>query len=166
MPTLEASGQRVNVSLNPLGGGGWRCQVGDETLTLEAIPLGAGRWLLRHDGQQHLIYTAAQERAIHLWQNGQQLRIIHAEERARRRASAGAGDLSAQMPGQVMDVRVHVGQHVAAGAVLMVLEAMKMEIRVTAPTDGIVSALHVAAGQIVQRGQRLIDLQPVDAPSG
>ncbi len=166
MPTLEASGQRVNVSLNPLGGGEWRCQVGDQTLTVEAISLGAGRWLLRHEGRQHLVYTAAQERTIHLWHNGQQLSVSPVEARSRRRTSAGAGDLSAQMPGQVMDVRVRVGQRVAAGAVLMVLEAMKMEIRVTAPNEGIVSALHVAAGQIVQRGQRLIDLQPVDTASG
>jgi biotin carboxyl carrier protein len=165
MPTLEASGQRVSVSLSPLEGGQWRCQVGDQTLTVEAIPLGAGRWLLRHDGQQRLVYAAAQERTLHLWINGQQLSVSAAEARSRRRASAGAGDLSAQMPGQVMDVRVSVGQRVAAGAVLMVLEAMKMEIRVTAPSEGIVSALHVAAGQIVQRGQRLIDLQPVDAPA-
>ncbi len=162
MPTLEANGQPVNVTLASGEGGRWRCRVGDQALDVEVVRLGAGRWLLRHDGQQHLVYTAAQERAVHVWHNGQQHSITRAEQRSRRRSSVGAGDLSAQMPGQVMEVRVAAGQAVTAGQVLMVLEAMKMEIRVTAPSDGVVSALHVAAGQIVQRGQRLIDLQPVD----
>jgi biotin carboxyl carrier protein len=162
MPTLDAGGQSVNVTLTPLAESQWRCQVGDQTLTVEAASLGGGRWLLRCDGQQMLAYAVVQERAVHLWLDGQQLSFIQPEARPRRRARAGTGDLSAPMPGQVVEVRAVVGQQVAAGAVLLVLEAMKMEIRISAPTDGVVSALHVTAGQLVQRGQRLLDMRPAD----
>jgi len=162
MPTLEAGGQPVSVTLTPLAEARWRCQVGDQALVVEALALGDGRWLLRSDGQQALAYAAARDRTVYLWLDGQQVSITHAEPRPRRRSGAGTGDLTAPMPGQVVEVRVTVGQQVSAGAVLLVLEAMKMEIRINAPTDGVISALHVTAGQLVQRGQRLLDMQPAD----
>lgn len=161
MPTLEAQGQRANVTLTPLEGQRWRCLVGDVTLVVEALPLGAGRWLLRHDGQQMLVWAATTERTTHLWLNGVQLQVTQPPLRPRRAHAAAGADLMAQMPGQIVEVRVSLGASVAAGEVLVVMEAMKMEIRVVAPFAGVVNALHVAAGQIVQRGQRLLDLQPV-----
>lgn len=162
MPTLEANGQRFAVTLTPLGDDQWRCQVGDDTLIVQALPVGAGRWLLRHDGQQYMVHAAASERSVHVWLNGQQVRLTLPEMRPRARTAAVGADLTAQMPGQIVDVRVAQGARVAAGDVLIVMEAMKMEIRITAPHAGVVAALHVAAGQIVQRGQRLLDLRPID----
>jgi 3-methylcrotonyl-CoA carboxylase alpha subunit len=73
------------------------------------------------------------------------------------------GHFRAPMPGHVLDVRVAVGQTVAAGAVLMVLEAMKMEHSLTAPWPARVTALHVQAGQRVEEGTDLVQLEPADA---
>lgn len=78
----------------------------------------------------------------------------------RRGARAGAGSLDAPMPGQVIEVLVTEGDHVAQGDPLLILEAMKMEIRVTAPHDGTVTHLNVAAGDTVDRGESLAQVEP------
>ena len=62
----------------------------------------------------------------------------------------------APMPGKVLSVAVTDGAQVEAGALLLVLEAMKMEHRITAPAAGVVKALKVAAGEQVANGALLV----------
>jgi propionyl-CoA carboxylase alpha chain len=69
------------------------------------------------------------------------------------------GGLSAPMPGIILDIRVAVDQHVAAGDTLVVMEAMKMEHVITAPYDGTVSAILVAKDQQVERDSQLLTLE-------
>lgn len=76
-----------------------------------------------------------------------------------RSATVGGG-LAAPMPGKVLEVSVEPGQRVEAGQVLMVLEAMKMEHRVTAPADGTVTAVLVAVGDQVATGTELLAFAP------
>jgi biotin carboxyl carrier protein len=63
------------------------------------------------------------------------------------------------MPGQVRAVNVSEGDSVTKGQTLLLLEAMKMEIRVQAPSDGIVKKLFVKQGQTVEREQILIEVE-------
>ncbi|WP_300344614.1 biotin carboxylase N-terminal domain-containing protein [Nesterenkonia sp.] len=63
-------------------------------------------------------------------------------------------EVTAPMPGTVVAVAVESAQQVSAGEVLLTLEAMKMEHRLTAPTDGI-ARIHVAPGDQVSLGQVL-----------
>jgi propionyl-CoA carboxylase alpha chain len=70
-------------------------------------------------------------------------------------AAVAPGSLLAPMPGTVTRVAVEVGETVAAGDLVLVLEAMKMEHPVHAPADGTVEALPVAAGQQVDGGSVL-----------
>jgi acetyl/propionyl-CoA carboxylase alpha subunit len=72
------------------------------------------------------------------------------------------GHFRAPMPGHVLDVRVEVGQAIEQGAVLMVLEAMKMEHSLTAPWPARVAEIKVQAGQRVEEGTDLIRLEPID----
>jgi 3-methylcrotonyl-CoA carboxylase alpha subunit len=76
---------------------------------------------------------------------------------SRRRAGADAG-LSAPMPATVRTVLVTDGQGVRAGDTLVVLEAMKMELPVRAPRDGIVTGIHCREGELVQPGTPLVDV--------
>ncbi len=69
-----------------------------------------------------------------------------------------AGELTAPMPGQIRAVNVSEGETVAKGQTLLVVEAMKMEIRVQAPFDGVVASVAVQAGQTVEREQFLIKI--------
>jgi propionyl-CoA carboxylase alpha chain len=67
-------------------------------------------------------------------------------------AAAAAGSLTSPMPGTVVRVGVQEGAAVEAGALLVVLEAMKMEHEVRAPAAGTVTELRVQAGSQVQLG--------------
>ena len=78
----------------------------------------------------------------------------------RRRVSAAQGSLTAPMPATVRQVVVNPGTRVQQGDVLLVLEAMKMELPVRAPGDGIVAAVKCRPGELVQAGQELIELEP------
>jgi propionyl-CoA carboxylase alpha chain len=62
------------------------------------------------------------------------------------------GSLLAPMPAAVISVAVADGQHVSKGDVVVVLEAMKMQHVITAPTDGVVSGLSVVPGAQVESG--------------
>jgi 3-methylcrotonyl-CoA carboxylase alpha subunit len=77
-----------------------------------------------------------------------------------KRAKARQRDhsLSAPMPGIVLKILVAVGQQVAKGAPLVILEAMKMEHQVVAPRDGTVAAIHCTEGELVQPGVDLVEI--------
>ncbi|WP_043514200.1 MULTISPECIES: biotin carboxylase N-terminal domain-containing protein [unclassified Actinoplanes] len=70
-------------------------------------------------------------------------------------ATLAAGSLLASMPGLVVAVHVGEGDRVAAGAPVVVLEAMKMQQTLTAPADGVVTALSAAVGRQVAAGDVL-----------
>lgn len=80
-------------------------------------------------------------------------------------AAADEDQVAAVMDGQVVAVSVREGDPVVAGATLVVLEAMKMEIRVVAPHEGIVRRLHCKAGDVVERGRTLVEIGPA-VPAG
>ncbi|MFI5762707.1 biotin carboxylase N-terminal domain-containing protein [Streptomyces sp. NPDC051563] len=79
---------------------------------------------------------------------------------ARGAASAGANTLAAPMPGTVTVVKVAVGDTVAAGQSLLVVEAMKMEHVISAPHAGTVTELDVTPGTTVAMDQVLAVVTP------
>jgi 3-methylcrotonyl-CoA carboxylase alpha subunit len=87
--------------------------------------------------------------------------LRHRDALARRAdAELDPGRLVAPVHGRVLDVPVSPGAKVKRGQVLMLLECMKLEYRVTAPADGIVEALHFAAGDVVEDGVQLLSFVP------
>lgn len=72
------------------------------------------------------------------------------------------GMLRSPAPALVVATPVALGDQVAAGAPVVVLESMKMETVLTAPTASVVRELHVAAGHQVPTGAPLVRLDPVD----
>jgi 3-methylcrotonyl-CoA carboxylase alpha subunit len=83
---------------------------------------------------------------------------VGASGATRRRAGAAGHELSSPMPATVVRVLVEAGAQVARGDALVTLEAMKMELQIRAPRDGVVSAVHCKAGDLVPPGVNLLDL--------
>ena len=78
---------------------------------------------------------------------------------ARRRASTADDDaLSPPMPATVVRILVQTGARVAEGDLLIALEAMKMELGIRAPHDGVVKAIHCREGDLVQPGTPLVEM--------
>jgi 3-methylcrotonyl-CoA carboxylase alpha subunit len=73
-------------------------------------------------------------------------------------ARAADGGMAAPMPATVVKVAVSAGDRVAAGAAVVVLEAMKMELTVRASKDGVVRAVHCAVGDLVRPGVPLVEI--------
>lgn len=68
-------------------------------------------------------------------------------------------EVKAEITATVWTVDVELGQMVAEGDILVILESMKMEIPVTAPNAGVVHALHVAPEQTVHEGELIATIE-------
>ena len=67
-------------------------------------------------------------------------------------------DVEAHITGTVWKIEVKVGEQVAEGQTLVILESMKMEMPLEAPAAGAVQTVHVAEGQAVNEGDVLVTL--------
>jgi acetyl/propionyl-CoA carboxylase alpha subunit len=116
---------------------------------------------LQIDGVEQRVLWAKQGRKIWLHFDG---RSYYVEKQAGSTVTGGAAAsgeriLRAPMPGQVRQVLVQDGQVVKAGQTLILLEAMKMEIRIQAPGDGKVARVAIKQGQSVEKEQVLVELE-------
>ena len=71
-------------------------------------------------------------------------------------APADGTQVNAPMPGNIIDVKVSVGDSVSEGDILLILEAMKMENEILAPVSGKVAGVQVAKGAAVNSGDVLV----------
>jgi biotin carboxyl carrier protein len=72
---------------------------------------------------------------------------------------SGTTAIKSPMPGTILDIKVTPGQSVKKGTLLLILEAMKMENEIVAPTDGVVAQVLVAKGASVATDDVLISIQ-------
>ena len=81
-----------------------------------------------------------------------------------RRSSGGkskkSGKVSANIPGKVVTLEVNVGDVVAEGQVVMILEAMKMQNEIQAPVSGTVTEIHCEEGQSIEANVPLLIITP------
>lgn len=75
-------------------------------------------------------------------------------------------EVRAEMVASVHSILVEVGQQIAAGEILIILESMKMEIPVVVDSPGTVQELGVQVGDVVQEGDLLVVVQPSGGPAG
>ncbi len=156
---MKASYTNISIELIPAGKF-YRAIIGDETVDVEILQAKDGKLDLLIDGKHVTAYVSSDNAKRWVTVNGQTL-VLTKSSGAKRR-SAGhdhASELVAPMPGLVRTVNVSEGDEVTKGQTLLLLEAMKMEIRVQAPRDGKVMKLFVKQGQTVEREQVLIEIE-------
>lgn len=148
---IERRGDRLQVTLN------------DRVYDIKLLPSEAGSLNFQLDGRQVRAYVAqvGPRRYVAVEGESWQLERAAGQTRSRRTGSSAAasGALTAEMPGQVLELLVSPGDKVTAGQTLVLLEAMKMELRVVAPAPGQIRQVHCTAGQTVERGQTLIEME-------
>ena len=155
--SYQYNGQTYNLNIEQQSDGQFVVSIGERIIPLQAQPLSNGGWRLVLDGQAHTVYAAAQgdQRYVQVDAENYTLSVPGAKS-SRRTPPAGGAELVAQMPGQVTAVLVQADEKATRGQTLLILEAMKMEIRVTAPADGYVKQVLVQQGTVVERGQQLV----------
>jgi len=173
-----------------IGGSARRLALGHENQThvVQATARGAAAWMLRisdrsfeatdvvHrdtmlnfalDGQQTRVYVVRNDDALLIAWDGRSYQVEREAPLSvdllgsAPTGAAGHMSLQAPMPGTIIKVLVADGDHVAANAPLVVMEAMKMEHTVVAPFAGVVRAVPFAVGQLVAGGATLIELDAV-----
>lgn len=134
--------------------------LGDKTIHAELLHSENGKLDLLIDGKRVTAYVSSDDAKRWVTVNGQT--FVLTKSSGARRSGHGhqhaAGELTAPMPGQVRAVNVSEGDAVTKGQTLLLLEAMKMEIRVQSPQAGVVKKLLVKQGQTVEREQILIEI--------
>ena len=122
-------------------------------------PLGSGRYLVQQGSSSQLAFAVTAGVETWVFLDGRAYLVSSATTTGARAASTDDADaLAAPMPATVVAIEVTLGQTVTRDSLLIMLEAMKMELPIRAPRDGRVTAIHCRAGEIVQPGVPLLEL--------
>ena len=160
--SFEGNSQTIAIELSPGGSGhSYRATIGEKTVDVEILQATDGKLDLLIDGKRITAYVSSENAKRWVTVNGQTFVLTKPAAGARDRGRGphqAAGELTAPMPGQVKVVNVSEGELVSKGQTLLVVEAMKMEIRIQAPRAGKVMKLFVQQGQTVEREQILIEI--------
>jgi len=153
------AGVRHSVALARAHDGQCSLQIADQSWAISARALGGGWFDLTLAGRRLRlqVFVQGERVAVFAPEGSAVLQLIDAIAHAGEGA-ADAGRLTAPMPGKVVALLVAVGDSVAQGQALAVMEAMKMEHTLHAPRDGIVAELLYAVGDQVAEGGELLRL--------
>jgi acetyl-CoA/propionyl-CoA carboxylase, biotin carboxylase, biotin carboxyl carrier protein len=152
---LEHDGDRDELRVDLAG---CRVTAGERSWSVRDVERQGTTWRLEIDGLTQDVVVAVDARGVWAAHEGQSRRFSVPDRMAATRDHRTDGLITAPMPGLVRDVTVYEGQHVEAGDVLGVLEAMKMETALTAPHPGIVD-VRIRAGEQVTLGQTLFAVE-------
>ena len=134
--------------------------------------VGSGVIQMEVDGKVETLYVAGPPNDRWVFWNGRVFRGDFRKDASATRDShgsttmpsiagppAGTRTLTAPMPATIVTVHVKAGDAVTKDQVLMLLEAMKMELPIRAPGNGVVSAVHGKSGELVQADTLLVEFQ-------
>lgn len=157
--SFDHNTETITLDFTPMGKS-YRATIGKKSLDVEILQAKDGKLDLLIDGKRVITDVSSDGAKRWVTVNGQTF-VLTKSSGARRRGTGHdhASELAAPMPGQVRSVNVSEGDAVTKGQTLLVLEAMKMEIRIQAPRDGVVKKLFVKQGQTVEREQILIEVE-------
>ena len=163
--TAEGRDRAVTVDGPSQGGdGAFRVWVDGAEQEVDARQLRPGTWSLVIDGRSYVVDLDRRRAGIaaSVGDSETMLRVEDALHKrlaaAGTRAAVRGEAIRAPIAGKVVKVLVSPGDQVAAGAAVIVLEAMKMENELAAERGGTVSAIHKAAGQAVDTGDLLVEI--------
>ena len=155
---MKITFDKASLDITP-SGKGYLATVGDKTISIEVLHAENGKLDLLVDGERVIAYISSDGAKRWVTVNGQTFVLTKSSGAKRTTRHDQPSELTAPMPGVIRGVNVGEGDAVTKGQTLLVLEAMKMEIRIQAPFDGVVKSLAVKVGQTVEREQILVKLE-------
>ncbi|MGB5950636.1 MAG: acetyl-CoA carboxylase biotin carboxylase subunit [Parvibaculum sp.] len=151
----------VEFRVSALGGGRYRVEEGESVHNVEVLNDEAGvARMLVGNVQKTLRHLASGEAKLHLAVDGRSFVFDNLLKRAKGAdETASGGHILAPMHGKILRLNVAVGDEVAEGQSLVVLEAMKMEHEINATRSGKVTAVNVALGDQVPANTLMIEME-------
>ena len=161
--TLEE--QSAEFRVVALGHETYRVEESAATHTIEVVDDKSGAAHILIDGvQKSLSYFAKDQSRIDLAIEGHSVVLDNLLSRAKAAGDAAlSGHVRAPMHGNILRLHVAVGDRVAEGQKLAVLEAMKMEHEINATVAGVVTAVNAAAGDQVPANTLIVEIEKADA---
>jgi acetyl/propionyl-CoA carboxylase alpha subunit len=141
-------------------GSGWKASADGESIEIRIVATAAGWAEVRLGERIVAVPFESDGETVEFLLDGEIRRAEVGGRKASKRARHAEHSLGAPMPGQVLKIFVEVGDRVAKGDPLIVLEAMKMEHQIAAPFEGRVESIACRPGDLVQPGVDLIVLVP------
>jgi 3-methylcrotonyl-CoA carboxylase alpha subunit len=140
-------------------GRGWRLHIGKRDCEGAAEHIADDELAVTLDGGRRTARVLEHEDELAVFLDGESWQFTVIDPLAPPAgADIAGGRLTAPMPGRVIQLLVAAGETVRQGQAMIVIEAMKMEHTIAAPRDGVVEAVHYAAGDPVEEGAELIAL--------
>ncbi|HVN99980.1 MAG TPA: acetyl/propionyl/methylcrotonyl-CoA carboxylase subunit alpha [Steroidobacteraceae bacterium] len=161
---LSAGGQSRVIAVQ-YQDAGWILRLDDQlarvTASLRGDPNDGSELTATIDGRRRGATVVTRGMHVHVFLDGRHDVLAHVDPLAPiAAAAAGPEGLRAPMPGRIIELIGAPGAELAKGAPLLVLEAMKIEHTVLAPSDGILRGFRVAVGEQVAEGSELVDFEP------
>ena len=153
-------GEACEVALEPTGVQSARVRAGALDAELTVTRLAPGRFRVSDGRRAFLVCVDRAGATRHVTIAGVGEAHFEREAKGRKRRDAATGSLSSPMPGTVVKVLVREGDHVAKGAELVFVEAMKMEIKIESPLVGIVKVVCKREGEPCDAGEILVEIAP------
>ena len=157
---LIIAGRNVAVEAAETKDGGWTFTIDGREHVARCIDVSSRRVALEFDGKTVLAAVVPVPGGREVVIEGRALRVQERDEsgsgRRGRLADEAAGDVTPPMPSEVVRVLVAEGERVRKGQGLVVVSAMKMEMTLRSPRDGVVTALRTAVGAKVMPGENLV----------
>jgi acetyl-CoA carboxylase biotin carboxylase subunit len=159
--TYKLGESDVLLGYRPGPDGAFVLTIGGKSTTVSKFGRDGDRlWFVEGAGHRRQVRIASSGAKSWVSSEGLVLAFVEEPRFPEVNARSVPGGLTAPMPGKVVKVHVAAGEVVAAGAPLVVLEAMKMEHTVRAPDGGTVQAIHVAVGEQVDAERLLAVVTP------
>ncbi|WP_036171302.1 acetyl/propionyl/methylcrotonyl-CoA carboxylase subunit alpha [Massilia sp. 9096] len=152
--TLDAKAYQIGLAYRPHG---WVLELDGNAHPLALVSRQAGRYAIRLDGAALQGSVLREGDVIHVFANGRHHALTWNDPLAHAGdTEAAGGRLTAPMPGKVVAVVAANGQSVKKGEPLVIMEAMKMEHTIAAPSDGLVEEILYQVGDQVADGAPLL----------
>ncbi|MDL2407704.1 acetyl/propionyl/methylcrotonyl-CoA carboxylase subunit alpha [Rhizobium calliandrae] len=161
---LHHGGGHTNCRVIAKGQNHFSVHFGDRAVGIRIVGVGDGICHVEIDGRQLSADFFQMLHGLTLFLDGHTHHFHRTDPLDGAEEEAIGGDrLTAPMPGLIKIVRVQEGDMVAKGEALIIMEAMKMELTLTATRDGVVESLHVGEGDQTSESAVLLSLRPEDA---